>query len=210
MYIGDMNKRLSAQKNKIKCRDIEYGTANRTMLQSINEIFDYKRCQRGILIIDRRNNFKKDELYGFQPNVEKNKQKQCHCFEAGDKLLVEALIQNLRICVLPKVDNEMENINVNTHRPFGLTFSFHCFGVNDIRVYVCHNGWGARFFIEDIKYFLPLFFVGNQRAKLEYAFTKAKDRSFADKYGQCKKKLGDAKFEQFYKSLFDDDKHRSH
>merc|ERR1712087_632626 len=98
-----------------------------------------------------------------------------------------------------------KDVGINTQdiRPV-LTLSFHCFAANEVRGYLCFNGWGTRFFIEDIKYFLPEFFVEEQRGKLEEAF-KRKDQVLAQLYMRCKKQCSDEKFEKFYSDLLNID-----
>eukprot|EP01084_Bolivina_argentea_P119406 211716_1 len=206
--IGNINERLRDTHNKCGPFDIVPATANSILLQSINTICRrHRRCQRSIFIIDRReNNDNTDKCYGFQPNVLYTN--PCHDFERNEsKLLDESLIDNLRTLILPK-GNDKYDINVNIHKSFGLTFSFHCFSSNEIRVYLFNNGWGTRFFIQDIKYFLPYFFVNGQHEKLKNVFARVENKEFADKYAQCKKKCLDKKFEAFCKSLFDKEEYK--
>eukprot|EP00487_Bulimina_marginata_P004306 TRINITY_DN20407_c0_g1_i1.p1 TRINITY_DN20407_c0_g1~~TRINITY_DN20407_c0_g1_i1.p1 ORF type:complete len:137 (-),score=17.33 TRINITY_DN20407_c0_g1_i1:348-758(-) len=76
-----------------------------------------------------------------------------------NKLLCESLVQNSRICLLPKIGKEMMNITINTMWLWGIILSFHIFSADEVRVYLTYNGLGTRFFIEDIKHYLPMFFV---------------------------------------------------
>ena len=202
MEIGDLSKRLKDQKNKVGPKEIEWGTANRTILQSVNGVIGGKRCKRAIVIIDRRkgDKDKKDVLFVYQPNTKL----YCDGFECDQqKFLHESLMQNSRTCLLPKIESEHSNISINTQFPLGLILSFHIFAANEVRVYFSFNGWGTRFFIEDIKYFLPEFFVKDQEPILRNAFEKAPNRDFANKYEQTKTKCNDIHFETFYTSLID-------
>eukprot|EP01084_Bolivina_argentea_P096435 173386_1 len=154
--IGDIENRLKEQKHTLKPQPIEWRKANRIMLESINTLIENNtHNQRVVFVIDRRYqkyNGAKDTLYAYQPNKDKN----CHCFEPDpSKFLCEGLIQNTRKCILPSVKNETVDIGINHHIPSCLTLSFHCLSSNEIRVYLFYNGFGARFFIQDIKYFLP-------------------------------------------------------
>eukprot|EP01084_Bolivina_argentea_P009942 18552_1 len=181
--IGDIDERLFDQEHKIGGIPIEWGTANRTMMQHANTLLCNKRYQRVVIVIDRREKYNKkrskdpddptpkDHCYAYQPNEDKN----CNKFESDpSKFLVQSLMQNSRVCLLPMMNNknEVADIGINVQIPSCLTLSFHCFSTNEIRVYLCYNGWGTRFFIEDIKYFLPEFFVKSQIEKLRSAFEK--------------------------------------
>ena len=149
--LGSIDDRLQGQKNVIKM-DIRpwSGTAEGAMGLAISTILSKKRNQRGILIIDRRE--KNDILYGYQPNKEKN----CHLIEKDrNKFLCESLFKNSRSCLIPKKENERIDIGIGHPHGHFMTLSFHCYSSNDIRVYLFYDGWGTRFFIEDIKYFLP-------------------------------------------------------
>eukprot|EP01084_Bolivina_argentea_P107552 192305_1 len=201
LVIGNIEERLKSQKHKVNPQLIECKNANQTMLTSVNTLIRNRSNNRVVLIIDRRNDNSKDILYGYQPNEEM----KCHKFESDmKKLFVEGLIQNSRICVLPKTDNEDIDIGINHNvNPQCFTLSFHCFGINQISVYLYKNGWGTRFFIEDLKYFLPSFFVVKQIQLFRNALEQGFNRDFAKQYEETKSKCKDIRFERFYKALID-------
>ena len=161
--LGVIDERLKEQKNVIK-KVITSGTADRTMRQALEKLFSNKRHQRGIIIIDRRDNDnngngkdkkQQDMLYCYQPDESRN----CHLMEKNPEIfLSESLIQNSRTCLLPKYNDDEESkqdIGVNRNVGDTMTLSFHCFSATEVRVYLSYCGWGTRFFIEDIKYYLP-------------------------------------------------------
>ena len=152
--IGDLNKRLRHQQNVSKT-EITRNNAERTMRQSVEKLLSNKRYQRVVFIIDRRSKGDKDMSYCYQPNIESDGI-ECWQIERDlNKFLHERLIQNSKICLIPQLKGENANIGINRGLGDLLTFSFHCYAANETRVYCCYNGWGTRFFPQDIKYYLP-------------------------------------------------------
>lgn len=153
--IGDIEERLKGQKVIAKQKIDPKKTAVRTMRQAIMNLFENKRYQRGIMIIDRRGNDKDDMFYCYQPDPTRK------CSTMGknpETFLSESLIQNSRTCLIPKFEKDgdhVKDIGVNRNNGDILTLSFHCLSATEIRVYFSYCGWGTRFFIEDIKYYLP-------------------------------------------------------
>ena len=122
-------------------------TAQDTMIGAISKVLLNKSHQRVILILDQRKN-NDDTLYWYQPN------KHGHIEKNEDEFLNMSLFQNSKSFLLPRLEDESIDIGVNKISN-GLILSFHCFSANEIRVYLYFDGWSTRFFIEDIKYFLP-------------------------------------------------------
>ena len=88
------------------------------------------------------------------------------------------------------------------------TILFHCMSKHEVRTYFCNNGTCFRFYIQDLKYLLPDFFVKGQSQLLRQAFEgKPINKDFVNKYEKCKEQCQDPKFEDFYKKLT---KNRSH
>jgi len=204
--MDDVDARLKGMDGVIK-KGINVHGAERTMRQCVDSVIAGRRNQRVICVINRRQKTKgnDDAFYCYQTNAERG----CHDFESNELLcLHESLAMNLRKCLLPKIGNEKSDVNVNRHNGDILTLSFQCFAVDEIRVYLYFDGWGTRFFIEDIKYYLPTFFTEEEQKNLRSLFehpTEA-EKQFAATYEQCKKKCVDPKFEQFYLDLLLDGK----
>merc|ERR1712013_884921 len=147
----------------------------RTIREAISKLNMKQSHQRVVLVIDRRDRIeaplhdwptadeakeakaaKKDHLHVFEPNE--------YSFVANEReFLAESLIANMQKCLLPKMKdaqtdsvygNEDVGINTVNIRPLPLTLSFQCFAADEVRAYLCFNGWGTRFFIEDIKHLL--------------------------------------------------------
>jgi len=200
------------------------------MRESIDKLISNNRHQRGVIIIDRRENKDKskggdntnnnkivseDQFYCYQPDKRPSITGlvDCSTMEKNPEIFLgESLLQNSRTCLLPKYQNQdvgHKDIGLNRNVGDTLTLSFHCIASDEIRVYLAYCGWGTRFFIEDIKYYLPMIFAKSQEQKLRDAFEKEQNRDFPNKYEQIKgggnnkyeRKCPDPKFEKFYKDL---------
>ena len=144
---------------------------------------------------------KEDTFYCYGPD----KSRKCTAIHKNPStFLSESLFQNSRTCVLPKYKNDRVDVkDIGIDRKVGdmLTLSFHCLSATEIRVYLSYCGWGTRFFIQDIKYYLPMIFEPNQMQKLIHVFERSSDRGFVYKYEKCKEICMDPKFEKFYTEL---------
>eukprot|EP01084_Bolivina_argentea_P044338 81597_1 len=203
VIIGNIEERLKTQMKKIGPKNIDTVTANHVMFELANELIANKNNQRIVFVIDRRKDSNSDEsmmdkIYVYKPN-------NGHCFETNkSKFLFESLINNSRMCILPKLNGEYHDIGINNNsNPLCLTLSFHCFSTNQIQTYLFYNGWGYRFNIQDIKYYMPTFFVKEQKKLLRDVFEQNLNNDFINKYGICKGLCIDSQFENFYHELAD-------
>eukprot|EP01083_Nonionella_stella_P023562 65196_1 len=197
--VENIEERLHGQRNMIK-RSFTSGNMGRVMTQCMNAIIGNKRHQRAVIIVDRRDT--DETMYAYQPNPELN----ASCFESDpEKLLSESLFANSKRCLLPQWRDSVNGIHndvigISCCYPL-ITLSFHCFSQDEVRVYLSFDGWCTRFFIEDVKYYLPAFFVSsaNRENRLRNAFEY--DTEFENKYQSCKDKCVDPKFEDFFTKL---------
>ena len=123
---------------------------------------------------------KPDVLYGYLPKNNKTGKELINCdsFEKDHNVFLrESMLQNSHDCLIPDLlgkqkmpkdqqqkpepKEEIEEEDSN-HIGLGskniknfLCLSFHCYSDKEIPIYLSYSGWTTRFFLRDLKYYLP-------------------------------------------------------
>jgi len=198
--LGDIEARLDGEAF-MKQENVSWLSATRMVKPMIDKLVQNQKFQRSVLIIDRRRKGR-DTCYLYKPSD----RYQCCMFEPDQtKFLPESLLINSRQCLIPPVKKTKEAKPISTlsfqTNPSFLTLQFHVYSADETRVYLSYDGWGTRFFIEDLRYYLPEFFVIEQRKKAESLFTDEQFKDFKERYEEVRKKCPDQRFEHFYCNL---------
>lgn len=199
-------------------QNVSWESVVRVVRPLMDTLVNGQKFQRSVLIIDRRG---KDEVYLYKPSDKL----QCCMFEQDQtKFLPESLLINSRECLIPplkepKDAKPISTVSVETNPSF-LTLQFHVYSADETRVYLSYDGWGTRFDIEDLRYYLPgiwqsylvlsdddfirqrtEFFVEEQRDSAKSLFSDEKYKDYQRKYEDTRGKCPDERFDNFYQKL---------
>jgi len=203
--IGSIEERLKGEKyEKV---GIQWMQTKRKLMPKLQALVNQQKFQRSVVIIDRRKAQSGDKAggddvcYFYKPS---DKHKACVFEQDQTKFLPESLLINSRTCLIPSPKpppaKPISTLSVETNPAF-LTLQFHVYSADETRVYLSYDGWGTRFFIEDLRHYLPEFFVKKQREEAEKLFTEEKYKDFKKRYERTKDMCPDERFEDFYKNL---------
>lgn len=151
--IGSIEERLEGE--DFKSEDVEWNKAARQVKPRVEELVKNQKFQRTVLVIDRRNQGQ-DKCFIYKPS---EKHECCHFERDQSKFLPESLLVNSRQCLIPGLKEPADNRPISTlsveMNPSFLTLQFHVYSADETRVYLSYDGWGTRFFIEDLRHYLP-------------------------------------------------------
>ena len=208
---------MSENESNLKHYNIKYKKINMIKWSKLkNVLFKYienKKYQRCIAVIDRRQHDIDsigDVLYIYE--APSDDEYNCNSLPRDNKNFINlSLFYNTINFILPpnRFNPDVELYGME-NEPFGmldefffdscsLLLSFHCFSSTEIRCYSNIRSYHTRFSIQDIKYYLPEYFVDREWSKIHDKFNN--DKIFAQKYEECKKKCIDVVFEEFYKQF---------